>query len=219
MAQGSMSLLDYRRSVAGHYAGARSGSGGVEARWRRWRQQRDKLFREHPDSPLPIKDRKPGTRLPYYSYDPACRFEAEVEPLSQPVHLSVDLRQDGALELERMGRVRFKHQGSSFSLTLYWLQGYGGGVFLPFRDGTNGQETYGGGRYLLDSIKGADLGSRGNRLILDFNFAYNPSCAYDAAWHCPLAPPENWLTVPVRAGEMSYPGGLQQTVDASAFPR
>jgi uncharacterized protein (DUF1684 family) len=87
-------------------------------------------------------------------------------------------------------------------LTLYWLGGYGGGVFLPFRDATTGKATFGGGRYLLDGIKGADLGRDAQgRAILDFNFAYNPSCAYSARWICPLAPPENALPVAIHAGE------------------
>jgi uncharacterized protein (DUF1684 family) len=86
-------------------------------------------------------------------------------------------------------------------LALYWLEAYGGGVFLPFRDETSGTETYGAGRYLLDTVKGADLGEEGGRLVLDFNLAYNPSCAYDPRWACPLAPPENRLTIPIRAGE------------------
>jgi hypothetical protein len=84
---------------------------------------------------------------------------------------------------------------------VYWIAVYGGGVFIPFRDATSGHESYGAGRYLLDTIKGADLGGRGERLMLDFNYAYNPSCAYDPRWSCPLAPPANWLPVPIRAGE------------------
>ena len=84
---------------------------------------------------------------------------------------------------------------------VYWIEVYGGGVFVPFRDATSGSETYGAGRYLLDTIKGADLGGEGDRLILDFNYAYNPSCAYDPRWSCPLAPAVNWLQVPIQAGE------------------
>jgi uncharacterized protein (DUF1684 family) len=86
-------------------------------------------------------------------------------------------------------------------LELYWLEGYGGGVFLPFRDATAGAETYGAGRYLLDTVKGSDLGMQDGRLVLDFNFAYNPSCSYDDRWACPLAPPANRLEAVIRAGE------------------
>jgi uncharacterized protein (DUF1684 family) len=83
------------------------------------------------------------------------------------------------------------------------MAGYAGGLFLPFRDATNGRETYGAGRYLLDAAKSADLGPGGapGSLVLDFNFAFHPSCAFDARWSCPLAPPENRLDAPVEAGE------------------
>ena len=93
-------------------------------------------------------------------------------------------------------------------LTLFWISGYGGGVFLPFADATSGAETYGAGRYLLDTMKSADLGTDASgRLILDFNFAYNPSCCYSARYVCPLAPRTNRLARPVRAGELTWPGG------------
>ena len=93
-------------------------------------------------------------------------------------------------------------------LAVFWIAGYGGGVFVPFADATNGRETYGSGRYLIDTIKGADLGSDGaGNLILDFNFAYNPSCAYAARYVCPLPPPGNRLPQPVRSGEMA-PGQI-----------
>jgi uncharacterized protein len=105
---------------------------------------------------------------------------------------------DGIVRLERTGRVS---PGELGPLDVWWVGGYGGGVFLPLRDGSAGRTTYGGGRYLLDTIKGADLGVEEHRLVLDFNFAYNPSCAYDPRWTCPLAPAANRLPVEVRAGE------------------
>ena len=83
------------------------------------------------------------------------------------------------------------------------MEGYAGGLFVPFRDATNGAQTYGAGRYLLDAAKSADLGGdhvRGS-LVCDFNFSYQPSCAFDPKWACPLAPPENRLDIPVPAGE------------------
>ena len=94
-------------------------------------------------------------------------------------------------------------------MTVFRIVGYGGGLFLPFRDGTSGKQTYGGGRYLFDTIKNTDAGcveiSPGSRhVVLDFNYAYNPSCAYDHRWACPLAPRENWLPVPIEAGEKDY---------------
>ena len=87
---------------------------------------------------------------------------------------------------------------------MHWLEAYGGGLFLPVRDATYGATSYGGGRYVLDTVKGADLGADGDRLIVDFNFAFNPSCAYDPGWVCPLAPPANRLPVAVEAGERSF---------------
>jgi uncharacterized protein len=83
------------------------------------------------------------------------------------------------------------------------MAGYAGGLFIPFRDATNGGQTYGAGRYLVDAAKSADLGGdpARNSLIIDFNFAFQPSCAFDPRWACPLAPPENRLDLPVRAGE------------------
>ncbi|HEX2196540.1 MAG TPA: DUF1684 domain-containing protein, partial [Actinomycetota bacterium] len=91
--------------------------------------------------------------------------------------------------------------GRDAALDVFWISGYGGGLFLPFRDATSGASTYGAGRYLYDTIKGADLGTEDGKLVLDFNFAYNPSCAYDPRWACPLAPPGNVLDVAVEAGE------------------
>ena len=107
----------------------------------------------------------------------------------------------------RVGADSEPPSSSEITLTLFWIEGYGGGLFLPFGDRTNGTDTYGGGRYLYDTIKGADLGGEGadaGRIVLDFNFAYNPSCAYSPRWVCPLAPPENRLPFRVSAGER-YP--------------
>jgi hypothetical protein len=104
----------------------------------------------------------------------------------------------------RFAHAEFELNGGPQRLALYWLSGYGGGVFLPFADTTNGSTTYGAGRYLLDTVKGADLGEHEGRLVLDFNFAYNPSCSYDPVWTCPLPPLEDRLEVPISAGELDY---------------
>jgi uncharacterized protein (DUF1684 family) len=131
----------------------------------------------------------------------------------------VALRADGRLRLRRIGRLDFEIDGIAVRLYLYWLEGYGGGLFLPFRDATNGHGTFGGGRYLLDTRKGADLGTVDGRLIVDFNFAYNPSCAYNDVWHCPLPPVENWLQVPIRAGERSFRAAGPEGPDPTALPK
>ncbi len=86
-------------------------------------------------------------------------------------------------------------------MSAFQLEGYGGGLFVPFLDATSGTGSYGGGRYLLDTIKHADLGSEDGGVVLDVNYAYAPSCAHDPRWVCPLAPPENRLSFPVEAGE------------------
>ncbi|MGB3634798.1 MAG: DUF1684 domain-containing protein [Rubrobacteraceae bacterium] len=197
-------LMDYRRSVAGMYAQTRARKPETSARWERFRKERDRLFAKHPQSPLSDEQKTSFTDLDYYEYDPALRYALTVEYDAEPGEIEIELQEDGLLRLHRFGRVRFPINGEEHSLSLFWVSGYGGGVFLPFKDATSGPETYGGGRYLLDTIKHADLGSEGGRLVLDFNYAYNPSCAYNPRWHCPLSPPENTLPVAIQAGEKSY---------------
>lgn len=209
-----LELLDYRRRVSEAYAAIRHGGGSAEEIHRRFRGFRDELFANHPQSPLPSGQRRRFQSLSYFPYDPALRFEAELQPVEDSERLDVDLRDDGRLTLRRFARVGFRLNGQEAYLNLYWIDGYGGGLFLPFRDTTNGVETYGGGRYLLDTIKGADLGSVEGLLTLDFNYAYNPSCAYDERWDCPLAPPENWLRFAVAGGEKAYlPDGWEQEIE------
>lgn len=215
----ALALADYRRQVSDLYASVRSSAeDDPEAAWRRFREARDSLFHEHPQSALTDEQRAQFSGLEYFEYQPSLRILTALERDRDPQSLEVSLRQDGQTRLKRVGAVSFEVQAQRLRLGVYWIEGYGGGLFLPFRDRTNGQETYAGGRYLLDTIKGADLGSEGGRLILDFNFAYNPSCAYNPRWHCPLAPPENWLEVPIRAGEKTYPAAPVEEPDESAIP-
>lgn len=197
----TLSLLDWRRQVAGLYAAARSVP-DPEAAWHLWREARDELFATHPDSPLAPALRERFTGLPFAPYDPGLRFEAAVAP-APPRRLELPTG-DGAVPLDRIGTVTLGPVGA---VDVWWLGGYGGGVFLPLRDGTAGSGSYGGGRYLLDTIKGADLGGSIERLVVDLNFAYHPSCAYDPRWSCPLAPEGNRVDVPVLAGEQLPSGG------------
>ena len=136
-----------------------------------------------------------------------------IETDVEPELLEFQLSEDGLVRARRFGRVRFSIDGQSCALSLFWLLGYGGGVFLPFRDATAGQETYGGGRYLLDRIKHADLGRVGDRAVIDFNYAYNPSCAYNPRWVCPPSPQENELRPAIRAGERTIHGLARQGLD------
>jgi uncharacterized protein (DUF1684 family) len=136
----------------------------------------------------------------YFDYDERLRVLADVHGLDEQT-LEIAGSAGSMIRFTRFAEVRFELLGAARSLELYWLEAYGGGVFLPFADATSGRETYGGGRYLLDTVKGADLGGEGDRLVLDFNFAYNPSCAYDPRWACPLPPARNRLAIAVRGGE------------------
>lgn len=198
----TLPLLDWRRRVAGLWVAARS-SADPETGWRTWRDGRDELFAAHPDSPLDEAARASFRGLPYAAYDPGLRFEVRLEP-AVPAHLDVPTAADGVIPMDRIGTVAL---GGLGRVDVWWIGGYGGGVFLPLRDGSAGRTTYGGGRYLLDTIKGADLGGDGDRLVVDLNFAYHPSCTYDPRWSCPLAPEGNRVTAAVAAGEQLPPGG------------
>jgi uncharacterized protein len=176
----------------------------------RFRQGRDELFRTHPQSPLPAPARTTFQELRYFDPDVAYRVRCRVEPAETGDPLEIDTGgDDGVITYRRAGLLRFPLGGENCWLTVFSLVGYGGGLFLPFRDATSGTETYGGGRYLFDTVKNTDglaleLRAGSPEITIDFNFAYNPSCAYDARWACPLAPRENWLPVAVRAGEKVF---------------
>ena len=196
----TLELADFRRRTAElHLAPPHDGAEGAQA----LRRRRDELFATHPQSPLTPEQREDFGGLDYFPHDPAAKVVAEAEPAEGELLVETG-GPDGALRLRRVARLGLPVG----ALTLFWIEGYGGGLFLPFRDATAGTETYGGGRYLTDTIKGTwgrGLSLDGaNRVALDFNYAYNPSCAYSAAWACPLAPPENRLEEPVRAGERRF---------------
>jgi uncharacterized protein (DUF1684 family) len=167
---------------------------------------------------VPADTRTSFPGLAYWRHDPALRFSVPLEP--DPEAPTPDLPRSGKgpptpylprsgkgppMPFSRIGWVSFAVGGRDCRLAVYWLYEYSGGIFIPFRDATSGAETYGGGRYLWDSAKGADLGSTNGELLLDFNYAYHPSCVYDERWSCPLAPKENWLPVPIAAGERLTP--------------
>jgi uncharacterized protein len=196
-----LTLLDWRRTIFSLYERVRSATEPEEA-WREWRSVRDRLFREHPQSPVSAVSRHAFAGCRYYPYDPEARVSAEVVP-AEVERREVVTSTGTAYAFSRFAHAVFELGGRECSLELYWLEGYAGGLFLPFGDGTSGITTYPAGRYLLDTVKGADLGGSGDRLVLDFNFAYNPSCAYDPKWVCPLAPTGNWLPVAVEAGEQT----------------
>jgi uncharacterized protein len=196
-----LELLDWKRRIFDLYREIRTHDPG--AAWIRWREVRDEMFASHPQSPVPADRRGDFGGLPFFDYDPAARVLAEVAP-AEPERYDIATSGDGSYSFTRFAEARFELKGQELALELYWLEGYGGGLFVPFRDATAGRQTYGAGKYLLDTVKGADLGMEGDRLLLDFNFSYNPSCAYDPRWVCPLAPPANRVTVAIESGER-YP--------------
>jgi uncharacterized protein (DUF1684 family) len=230
-----LELADWRRRVADMYfAVRRESAGDPQGAWRHWRETRESLFREHPQSPVPAAGRA-AFRAAHWPYDPRYRFEATLAPepvdgtqrvadvggifVAEPMtgigsasfapsitgglSLNLPISTGGEEGFTRIGWVEVPFPGGPRSLGVYWMAGYAGGIFLPFRDATNGHETYGAGRYLLDTAKSADLGPGGapGSLVLDFNFAFHPSCAFDPKWACPLAPPENRLDLRIEAGE------------------
>lgn len=171
-----------------------------------FRATRDQLFATHPQSPLPDADRAIFTGLSYFPYNPDAIVELDLVPADG--EMSIDTGgPDGVVRYRRVA-IAPTPWGP---LSLWWIEAYAGGLFVPFRDGTCGDQSYGGGRYLTDTVKGTF--GRGltvlghDRVRLDFNYAYNPSCAYDDRWACPLAPPENRIEAPIRAGEMDYHRG------------
>jgi uncharacterized protein len=197
-----MDVVDWRRRVFALYDAVRMSDDPEEAH-ELWRIERDELMAHHPATPLLPADRLLFEGLPIAPYDAAWRFELPVSP-ADPGRFEFETGTDGTVAFERIGVAEIPDAGP---LDIWRLTSYGGGLFIPVRDALSGEPggTYGGGRYLVDTIKGADLGmdAAGGTIVLDFNFAYNPSCAYDPAWACPLAPIGNVLPVAVPVGELS----------------
>jgi hypothetical protein len=201
----ALEVADWRRRVFALYAGIRTAR-DVPAAHERWRRTRDDLFAHHPASPVPALERASFSGLPVTPYEPGWRFDVELTA-AEPQRIEVQTGTDGVVPFERIGVVEVPDVGP---LDVWRLASYGGGIFVPVKDALAGKPdgTYGGGRYLLDTVKGADLGpgERPGSLVLDLNFAYNPSCAYDPAWACPLAQPGNIVPAEVPVGERY--GGL-----------
>jgi uncharacterized protein len=198
----ALDIVDWRRRVFALYAEVRAHDDPADAH-RLWQRTRDELFANHPATPLLDEQRASFTGLPVPAYDPSWRFEAEIQEADH-ARLDIASGTDGTVPFERLGVVVVPEVGS---LDVWRLASYAGGLFVPVKDASAGKDggTYGGGRYLLDTVKGADLGGRDGSLVLDFNFAYNPSCAYDPAWACPLAQPGNRVDVEIPVGELAKP--------------
>jgi uncharacterized protein (DUF1684 family) len=194
-----LELAAWRRQIGELYAAVRAAE-HPEAGHALWRAGRDRLFRTDPQSPLLEGDPLRSSGLPYWPYDARLRFELPLLRAAEPTELP--LPTDGHLitTLRLVGHLRLPAPLDA-SLDVWWMDQYGGGLFVPLRDGTAGNESYGGGRYALDTAKGADLGGDSDRLVVDLNFLYHPSCRYAPEWQCPLAPAGNVVDAPVRAGE------------------
>ena len=194
----ALDLLDWKRRIFSLYADVRAAADS-EAAWRHWCDVRTELYRTHPQSPVPA-DTRADYGDAYFPYDAAYRVVAAVTdtaPIPSPIPASTG----GTFAFNRVGRARFELLDEEYELELHWNEGYGGGILVAVADATSGRETYGGGRYVLDTVKGADLGNDVDRLVLDFNFAFNPSCAFDRRWACPLAPAANRLPLRLKVGE------------------
>ncbi|WP_311213453.1 MULTISPECIES: DUF1684 domain-containing protein [unclassified Arthrobacter] len=170
-----------------------------------WRQERDLMFATHPASALTAEMKASFSGLRTAGYDPAFRRHAVLSPNGSGQEMNVETGTDGVVPFARIGTFELPGLGS---LAVWRLRSYGGGIFVPFRDATAGKDggSYGAGRYLLDTVKGSFHGTRNSsgeqEFVLDFNFAYNPSCAYNEAWACPLAGPDNRLATEVPVGEL-----------------
>jgi uncharacterized protein len=191
----SFEVFDWRRQVLRMYLDVRHAPDPA-AGHALWIERRNGLLRDHPASPVAKSDRSSYPGADVAPYDPAYRFLVAVDTDVEPERRDIPTGTDGVVPMDRVGRVTIDGIGS---LDLWWFGSYGGGLFLPVRDPD--PSTYGGGRYLLDTIKGADLGGDPSGLVIDFNFAYQPSCAYDEAWACPLAGPTNTVDHPIPVGE------------------
>ena len=200
-ARTALEVADWRRRVFALYAAVRLEDDPEDAH-ELWRIERDDLMARHPATPVLADDIALFEGLPIAPYDPEWRFELPILP-AEPGGFDFATATDGIVPFERVGKVEIPDAGT---LDVWRLKSYGGGLFVPVRDALAGRPggTYGGGRYLLDTIKGADLGSDValGTIGLDFNFEYNPSCAYDPAWVCPLAQPGTVLPVPGPVGEL-----------------
>lgn len=189
----TLELADYRAAVARIYLSDTDLAG--------FRAARDELFRTHPQSPIPRSASFDG--LKYFPPNADAVLDVPFRPAPGELEINTG-GPDGVVRYDRAGVLDTPYG----ELSLWWIAAYGGGLFLPVRDATCGPTTYGGGRYLTDTVKGTH--GRGlvrvaaDRVRLDFNYLYNPSCAYDDEWLCPLAPPENRVDQPIEAGELKY---------------
>jgi uncharacterized protein len=215
--QALLDLVDWRRRVGDLYR-----IRGTDA-MHDFRRGRDDLFKTHPQSPIEPEERAAFKGLGYFAPDETYRVRAQVEEGDDSELLIDTGGDDGAVKYRRAATLVFQLGGQECRLTVLSLVQYAGGLFVPFRDTTSGHESYGGGRYLFDTAKDTDglvleITAGSPEVTIDFNYAYNASCAYSPRWACPLAPPENHLKVPVRAGELVYKAPVVTDDGPDALP-
>jgi len=162
------------------------------------REQKDIFFKKHMQSPIPIEHRQQFEKLQYYPPDPNFRFELKLQEHDDKKSMQIEDTKGNIREFLRWGEFQFKVGNESCTLQAYKSNSEEERLFIPFRDVTSGKETYGAGRYL-----DLDLGDHtaNGDWSLDFNKAYNPWCAYSENYACPFVAPENWLKIPIYAGE------------------
>lgn len=161
----------------------------------RLRADKDRFFAGSPHSPLTHAQKHDFHGLRYFAENDALRLELAVEEYPEQATVTMQTTTGDTQTYVRFGRIKFNVEGQEVSLTVFANDD---GLFLPFADGLAGQETYGAGRYLEPEVR-AD-----GKLLVDFNLAYNPYCAYNDAWSCPITPSENRIAAPIRAGEMVF---------------
>lgn len=169
------------------------------------RQEKDYYFKTDPDSPIPAGIRDKFQGLAYFPPDPRFRFRVKLARLPNPEPVTLATSKGVPRPMVRYGSFEFEVDGVKQRLYAYKAAPQPGhhhedaSLFVPFRDATSGKESYGAARYL-----DLEENPRGE-YVLDFNLAYNPYCAYSDDYVCPFPPRENWLTLPIRAGEKTFP--------------
>jgi len=166
---------------------------------KRFRTEKDQVFARDPHSPLTPEQRRAFGGLAYFDENPRLVVHASVDRNVEPDEVRMATTGGEEQVYRRYGLVRFRVDDQPAQLVLY-ASDDSDELFIPFRDATSGHETYPAGRYL-------EVHAHGDDVTIDFNYAYNPNCAYDPSWSCPVPPPENWLKVPIRAGEKTFAGG------------
>ena len=169
-----------------------------------FRAEKDDFFGHHPQSPLTREQKRDFKGLAYFPENPGLRLEVAVEQFQPKVTIKMQTSTGAVQTYQRYGRFKFNVDGQEAALTIYSGPPDQGGYFLPFADSQAGTETYGAGRYLEPEALG------GGKFRVDFNLAYNPYCAYNDKWSCPVPPAENRLSVAVRAGEKVFHAGGEE---------